>query len=74
MLFFDIVAYTYEVKDNKQVGKILLGQTIPYTITQKQLQMISYFNLCRFDSDTLQVNYETCEVASVDIPIREVLI
>ena len=74
VLFFDIVAYTYEVKDNKQVGKILLGQTIPYTITQKQLQMISYFNLCRFDSDTLQVNYETCEVASVDIPIREVLI
>ena len=34
--------------------------------------MVSYFNLVRFDSDSLKLDYESNIVARVDLVMREV--
>lgn len=69
---FDISAYTYEKVDDKKYGKLLLGSASPVTIPIKNVRMVSFFNLVRFDSDEMQIDYESNTVATVQLSMKEV--
>lgn len=70
----DVIAYLTETRtsENKQYGKIMLGRTIRQTIPYDNILMCSYLDIVRFDSDNLQLNYETNNVANVTLTMREV--
>ena len=67
-----ILGYSYDMVNGKKVGKILLSQPAQANLSKDLILMTSYINLVRFDSDTLQLNFETDEVANVTLIMREV--
>ena len=69
---FDIMSYSYEVIGGTRYGKLTLAQTIPRSFDVGDILMVSYFNLVRFDSDSLKLDYESNIVAGVDLVMREV--
>ena len=69
---FDISAYTYEKVEDKKYGKLLLGSASSVNIPIKNVRMVSFFNLVRFDSDEMQINYESNIAATVQLSMKEV--
>ena len=69
---FDISAYAYEKIEDKKCGKLLLGSSSPVNIPIKNVRMVSFFNLVRFDSDEMQINYESNIAATVQLSMKEV--
>ncbi len=69
---FDIMGYSYEVIGGTRYGKLTLAQTIPRSFDVGDILMVSYFNLVRFDNDSLKLDYESNIVAGVDLVMREV--
>lgn len=72
-VILDIMGYSNDVVNGRRLGKIFLGQNLTRTIPKSSIYMISFFNLYRFDDDVLQIDYETTEVATVNIVIKEVI-
>ena len=77
----DWESYIYEISGYSQFieqstgiryGKVSLSSSIEKGIPLSNLRMISYFNLVRFDSDELQIDYESDEVATVNVVVKEV--
>ena len=69
---FDVLTYADFVLDNKKVSKIILQSNAGVDISKDNILMISYLNLVRFDSDELQLNYESNEVANTTLTVKEV--
>ena len=69
---FKIDSFTYVVENGVKKGKVILDNTINLSILLSNIWMVSFFNLVRFDSDDLTLNYETTEVAHTDVVLREV--
>lgn len=67
-----IAGYTYEMRNDQRYGKLLLGETLDKDINMKDVFIISYLNLVRFDSDDLEIEYETVSVATAQVTLREV--
>ena len=68
----DVLSFTYEDIGDTRYGKLLLSAPTTETIPLSNIKMISYFNHVRLDDDTLQLNYESTQVAQVDITTKEV--
>lgn len=56
----------------EKYGKISLATNMTVDIPLEKVRMISYLNLVRFDDDELQIDYESDEVATVSVLVREV--
>ena len=69
---YDIMSYSRQVSGDKKVGKVLLQQSIKNTIPLDNILMVSFLNFVRLDSDDLQLNYESNEVANTSLIMREV--
>lgn len=67
---YEIANITVEGTGEDRRGKIIFISA--GHIALENILMISYFNLVRFDSDDLKINYESTEVASVDLAFAEV--
>ena len=68
-----IQSYTYEkLKDDITYGKIIFESMVGFNAKKEDILMCSFFNCVRFDSDALQLNYESTEVANVTLSFREV--
>lgn len=69
----DILTYTYENRaDGTKYGKVVFTNNIGFNLSKDNILMASYLNLVRLDSDELQLNYETNEVANTTLVLREV--
>lgn len=66
----EIMNITVETVNDKRIGKIIFVSASK--IELDNILMISYLNLVRFDSDDLKINYESTEVASVNLSFAEV--
>lgn len=74
-IIIDIMKYDYEYfdpKDGIYYGKLLLGNALNDNINLDDIHMISYFIKCRFDSDELVMDYESGEVATTNVSVKEV--
>lgn len=71
-VLYDIMTYGTETIDGVKYGKIELTSKIEDSIPLDNIEMISYMNLVRFDSDDIQIDYETTEVATVSLVMKEV--
>ena len=69
---YDISSYTRITEGNRQYGKIILSRAIGKDIPLSNFRQASYLNLVRFDSDELQIDYETDDLATVNITVKEV--
>lgn len=73
---YPIMSYSYEVlKENDEpvkYGKLILQESITKSINKNNILMCSYFNLVRFDDDTLTLDYETNIVARATLLVKEV--
>ena len=69
---YDILSITYQTIDEKKYGKLVLSTPITENIPLSNIKMISYFNHVRLDSDELQLNYESTQVAKVTLTTKEV--
>lgn len=73
---YPILSYTYETLTNgpevTKYGKLLLQQPIDRNFLASDILMCSYFNLVRFDDDTLTLDYESNIVARVTLTVKEV--
>lgn len=70
---FDIMTYTYEdVDEETRYGKIIFTTNIGFNLRKERILMASYLNLVRFDSDELQLNYESNTVANTTLVMKEV--
>ena len=68
----DIMAYSHEVIDDVDYGKLILLQPIKVPLKRDNVLMISYLNRVRFESDTLTLDYESNVVAHTSLVMREV--
>ena len=68
----DILSLTFETIADKKYGKLLLANPITVDLSLSNIKMISYFNHVRLDSDELQLNYESTQVAQVTLTTKEV--
>ena len=68
----DISTYSKFTEGTRRYGRIYLSTPVDRDIPLSNFRQISYFNLVRFDSDELQVDYESDEVATVTISFKEV--
>ena len=68
----NVMSLTYEIIGNIKYGKLLLSSPIDMNLPLSNIKMMSYFNHVRLDDDTLQLNYESTQVAQVDITTMEV--
>ena len=66
----EIMNITVETVNDKRIGKIIFVSASK--IELDNILMISYLNLVRFDSDDLKINYESTEVANVNLSFAEV--
>lgn len=69
---FNVISITSEEIGGYKYGKLLLGSPISTTIPLNNIAMISYFNHVRLDNDELSIEYETTQVASVNLVTKEV--
>lgn len=69
---FDILTYGTETIDNVVYGKVVLASSSPVSLNVDDVTMISFFNCVRFDSDDLQLSYETVDIATTSLVMREV--
>lgn len=69
---FDILTYSYETIDNITYGKVVLSNPSTVSLGVDDIDMISFFNCVRFDSDDLQISYETCDIATSSLVMKEV--
>jgi len=69
----DILSYGYEMRaDGTRIGKVIFTRPIGFRLSKDKILMASYLNLVRFESDELQLNYETNNIANVTLVMREV--
>lgn len=68
----DILTYSYEDIENVRYGKIMFTKPITFNLPVSNILMASYMNLVRLDSDELQLNYESNNVANTTLVMREV--
>ena len=73
-IILDILGFSSEEVNGRKLGKIFLSNSIQNNIYKKDVAMISFFNLCRFDDDVLQIDYETTEVATTRVVLKECLL
>ena len=73
---YPVLSYTKETLTingaPKEFGKLMLQSTITTALKVEEILMCSYFNLVRFDDDTLTLDYETNICARVNIVVKEV--
>ena len=69
---YTIIGYTTETIDDSKYCKILLDRQITENFKLDNVWMISYFNNVRFDSDALELNYETNVVANCVLSFKEI--
>ena len=69
---FDILTYGTETIDNVVYGKVILASSSPVSLNVDDVTMISFFNCVRFDSDDLQLSYETVNIATTCLVMKEV--
>lgn len=72
-LLLDVLGFSSEEVNGRKLGKIFLSSNIKYTVPKSRVRMISFLNKYRFDDDVLQLDYETTEVATTRVVLREVL-
>ena len=72
-IILDILGFSREEVNGRKLGKIFLSNSIQNNIYKKDVAMISFFNLCRFDDDVLQIDYETTEVATTRVVLKELV-
>lgn len=68
----DVATYTYITIDGQRYGKVVLSKPIGTALRARDILQVSFFSLVRFDDDTLTLNYETTEVATTTVVMREV--
>lgn len=69
----DIMSYGVETISGVDYGKLTLSAPIGKNLSKdKDIVMVSYLNLVRFDSDELQLNYSSNIVANSLLTFREV--
>ena len=68
----DIMSYSYDTINNKDYGRLVLATSFPVYIRKEDVCMISFFNLVRLDSDEMTINFETVDVATVELVMKEV--
>ena len=68
----DIMTYSYATRGGVRVGKIIFTMPIGFNMQISNILMCSYMNLVRLDSDELQLNYESNNVANTTLVMREV--
>lgn len=69
---FEVANYSYVRENETKYGKVILKSPSDKNIYLKNIWMVSFFNLVRFDTDDLTLNYETTEIAHTDVVLREV--
>lgn len=69
---YTIIGYATETIDDSKYCKILLDRQITENFKLDNVWMISYFNNVRFDSDILELNYETNVVANCVLSFKEI--
>lgn len=73
---YPIMSYTYEDITSggsaERYGKIILKEPVEVSLEVDRILMCSYFNLVRFDDDTLTLDYETNIVTRATILVKEV--
>lgn len=69
----DVWTYLDEkLPSGEKVGKLMLKSPLTSTISNDNILMASYLNRVRFDSDDLQLNYESNIMANTTLTLREV--
>lgn len=68
----DIMTYSYATRKGVRVGKVIFTKPTGFNLLVNNILMCSYMNLVRFDSDELQLNYESNNVANTTLVMREV--
>ena len=68
----DIMSYSYDTINDKDYGRLVLATSFPVYIRKEDVCMISFFNLVRLDSDEMTINFETVDVATVELVMKEV--
>lgn len=68
----DVATYTYITIDGQRYGKVVLSKPIGTALITKDILQVSFLSLVRFDDDTLTLNYETTEIATTTVVMREV--
>ena len=73
---YPIMSYSYETLtvsgSTVRYGKLILQETITKSLKVDEILMCSYFNLVRFDDDTLTLDYESNICARVNITVKEI--
>lgn len=69
---YDISSWNYETVNKVKLGKVILQSPISVSIPLSNIRMISFFNLVRFNSDTLSLGYENTDIANVTLGFKEV--
>lgn len=69
---YKLLSFSTEVINNVTYGKIYLYSPISKTIPLSDIKMVSFMNHVRLDDDSLQINYETCNVATCTLSMMEV--
>lgn len=68
----DIISYTYETIDGRDYGRITISQPFGEDIPKDRILMASYMNRVRLDDDSMQLNYESDQVARTTFVMKEV--
>ena len=70
------MSYSYETLtiggNTERYGKLILQEPIKKSLQLENILMCSYFNLVRFDDDTLTLDYETNIIARTTLLMKEV--
>lgn len=73
---YPIMSYSYETLTSdgsvERYGKLILQEPIKKSLKVGDILMCSYFNLVRFDDDTLTLDYESNIVARATLLMKEV--
>lgn len=68
----EIMSYSYETINGMNFGRIALTNPLGVSIPKDRILMVSYMNLVRSDSDSLQFDFESDQVAKTTIIMKEV--
>ena len=69
---YDIATYSYVTIDGQRYGKVIVSKPFGINFDVKNILQVSFFSLVRFYDDTLTLNYETTDVATTTITMKEV--
>ena len=68
----ETIAVIDAIVNNKDYGRLVLATSFPVFIRKEDVCMISFFNLVRLDYDEMTINFETVDVATVELVMKEV--